>query len=225
MAHRSRSLGSPLMPASILVALSVSLVGCSASPTTREPAAQRAARSSPVVTPTPTETEHHGPPLLGYPAERLEPGVYGTEGVAVSTTFKVAGGWWGEQGSSTGWAIWRGPSADPARSKVSLWVDELDLAFQDAVARFRRVEKLDPGTPERMKIDGRRALLFDAETRGHVLLDEAFGIPVDILSSIEATRQALVDLGGTTLLVRVELPKGEKHLPAAVRTLTSFRFD
>lgn len=207
----------------VALILCLSLAGCSAG------SAGDSAADEPTspVEPTPLETtdeEVEDPRALGYPAHKLPPGTNRTSGESgTMVAFRVPRGWWGEQWSDTGWLIW-GSAANPRRAEAFLGVDELDLSFGEAVKRFGKVAKLDPGTPERMKIDGRPALLFDPELSGHVFLDKAFDLPIDIRNDLD-TRQAFIDLGSRAMLVRIEFPKGEKYLSTALDTLRSFRFE
>jgi hypothetical protein len=163
--------------------------------------------------------------VLTYPAEPLAPGVNQTLDTDGSTSvrFKVPQGWSGEQSGDTGWALFWGPG--PRRSKASLNVDELDMKFEEAIAGFKAVKNLKVPEPEPMKIGGQPALLFAAEvTKGkNALLDEALDVPIDVVGWFE-TRQVFIDLGRNAMIVRVELPKGEKYLPAALKVIKTFRF-
>ncbi|MDP9068998.1 MAG: hypothetical protein M3N53_11740 [Actinomycetota bacterium] len=208
----------------ILIGLVTASPGCARSSDTKPPAAASSEPASePEETSTSTPEERR---VLAYPAQRLPAGVNRTAGQESATLveFQVPAGWWGEQGGPTGWALSWGP--DPENARVSLWVDELDMTFEKAVAGFRRVKNLEVPDPTPMQIDGHRSLLFAAEvTKGeHALLDEALGVAIDVIGWVE-TRQAFVDLGRNAMIVRIELPKGEKHLPEALKVLRSFRFD
>jgi hypothetical protein len=169
----------------------------------------------------PQESEN----VLTYPAEPLPPGVNQTLDTDGSTSvrFKVPQGWSGEQSGDTGWALYWG--AGPSRSKAALWVDELDMKFEEAIAGFKAVKNLEVPEPETMKIGGRPALLFAAEvTKGkNALLDEALDVPIDVVGWFE-TRQVFIDLGRNAMIVRIELPEGEKYLPDALKVIKSFRF-
>jgi hypothetical protein len=163
--------------------------------------------------------------VLTYPAEPLPPSVNQTLDTDGSTSvrFKVPQGWSGEQGSDTGWSLYWG--SGPRRSKAALWVDELDMKFEEAIAGFKAVKNLKVPEPATMKIGGRSALLFAAEvTKGrNALLDEALDLPIDVVDWLE-TRQLFIDLGRNGMIVRIELPQGEKYLPAALQVIKSFRF-
>lgn len=207
----------------ITIALMAALAGCAGS---SDPEPTSGATPGPQSTPqqaaSPTPED---PRVLGFPAQRLPSGLNRTapDEDATQVGFKVPRGWWGEQGSPTGWVLFWGP--DPGESRASLWVDELDKKFEKAVAGFKRVKNLSVPPPMAMDINGRRTLLFAAEvTKGdHALLDEALGVAIDVVGWVE-TRQIFVDLGRNSMIVRIELPKGERYLPQALKVIRSFRF-
>jgi hypothetical protein len=216
-----------LVTALLGAGLSLSLVSAAGCSSSADDGSTAAAQSGAEVesSPTPTPSATSPSRALDFPAGPLPPGRNSTADYGVTlVSFKVPDGWWGEQSSETEWMIRWGERLEHARA--TLWVHELELPFDEAVANFKKVKNLDTGRPKTMQVDGKRVLLFRSEvTRGqHALLDKAFGIPIDVVGWVD-TRQAFIDLGTRAMLVRFEFPKGDKYLPQALRAMKSFRFD
>ena len=211
-----------LLGAGLCVSL-VSAAGCSSS---ADDGSAAAAQSDTEIESSPTRapSANSASSALDFPAGPLPPGRSSTADYGVTfVSFMVPGGWWGEQSSETEWTLTWGENLESSRA--SLLVIELELPFDEAVARFKKVKNLDVGRPQEMRVDGRDALLFSSEiTRGrHALLGAAFGVPIDIVGWFD-TRQAFIDLGTHTMLIRFEFPKGDKYLPQALKVMKSFTF-
>ena len=204
-------------------------MGCAPSPAAPSPvpsitlAAPRMSESPAMnASATPFPGERPLPVLSGAPAP-LEHGTYVTPpGFEPTVAVTVPAGWYGGAGRS-GFGVGQGFDEVNERFRdVGLYVDVIPTPYDSAVAAFGKVAGLiQQGAPTSGTIDGHESTTFEARVDGAPVPIDAIAPGLDIVS--DAGQQILIDVAGTTVLVRTEV-FNEDAQAALDSVISSIRF-
>jgi hypothetical protein len=133
----------------------------------------------------------------------------------------IPDGWYGGAYAS-GFTVGQGiDDAQQRYADVGLYLDVIDLPYEEAVVGVGQLSGLvEDAAPTSTEIDGHPATTFHVHAEGdHVVLD-AIAPGLDIIA--EAGPLTLIDVDGTTILVRTEIfdEAAEPTLEEVVGSLT-----
>lgn len=201
--------------------------GCAPAPMAIQTAVVSTATTQVTLTPSPA-TIQEAPvnilPRVYGPPKPLDPGTYQTDpSFPLPISFTVPAGWYGGQGN-TGFGI--GQGLDTVRQDFrdgGLYLDVLAMPLEKAVEAFQNVEGMDAGQPQTTELAGYPGVVFYPIAQQQVLLEDALGIPIDILPNPDPDPVIFVDVEGTTVIFRTAA-FNEEGRRAVDQVLESFQF-
>lgn len=201
--------------------------GCAPAPTTVPTAVVSTPTIQITLTPSPATIQEAPVNILprAYgPPKQLNPGTYQTDpSFPLLVSFTVPAGWYGGQGD-TGFGI--GQGIDTVRQDFrdgGIYFDVLAMPLEKAVEAFQNVEEMDAGQPQSTELAGYPGVMFYPIAQRQVLLEDALGIPIDILPNPDPDPVIFLDVEGTTVIIRTGA-YNEEGRRAVDQVLESFQF-
>ena len=177
-----------------------------------------------------TESDQTSPAVLPYlaqPPQALSVGRIQTDENFQGPTvgFQIPAGWFGSE-SDTGFAIGKGLDAAGEYQAGGVFVDLLGLSASKAAANLLKVHGIHVTSTEPVSFAGANGKRYDVSfSKAQVLLDQAFGIPVDLRRAF-SEGPILIEKDGKTFLIRVEHAPGSSATDRAEidKVFESFSF-